>query len=81
MILSETKRRSSGIRINDVCPRHADAVALVRLALLQMRQGDEGWLLMPSRMAWGISGDTFVGVPPVSTIAYWLKVVEHKPKN
>lgn len=53
----------------------------LRLALLQMRQGDEGWLLMPSRMAWGISGDMFVGVPPVSTVAYWLKVVEHRPKN
>lgn len=53
----------------------------LRLALLQMQQGDEGWLLMPSRMAWGISGDSFVGVPPVSTIAYWLKVVEHRPKK
>lgn len=53
----------------------------LRLAVLQMGQGDEAWVLMPSRMAWGSAGDNYVGVPPYSAVAYWLKIVEHRPKK
>lgn len=57
-----------------------DIIAGVHRGLLNMRVGEEAYILMPSAMAWK-SGDKFIGIPPYSTVAYWIKLISRQPKK
>lgn len=57
-----------------------DIIRGLHLGLLKMRVGDEACILMPSVMAWK-NGDKFIGIPPYSTIAYWVKIMARKPEK
>ena len=50
-----------------------DMLRGLRLAFEHLHVGDEAWVLMPSAMAWGVAND-LLGIPPYSTIAYWMKI-------
>lgn len=46
-------------------------------AVLMMNSGDQGRFILPSHLAWGLSGDGDL-IPPKSTIVYEIKVIDFK---